>query len=76
MYRAEDGKILDDSVLISRKRQAEMASRGWKRRLVNLQETAQEAYDRIYFPGRIVRIYSETTCIRGYHSHFAMVKEG
>ena len=76
MYRAENGKILDDSVVIGRKRQEQMATKGWSFRVVNSQETAQEAYDRIHggFPNRIVRIYSATTAIRGYHNHFAVVK--
>lgn len=76
MYRAENGKILDDSVILSRSRQDSMLSKGWELRRVDLHETAQEAYDRISAanPFRIVRIYSATTAIKGYHDKYAMIK--
>ena len=76
MYKAENGKILDDSVILANSRMEDMLSKGWSLRHVEIRETAQEAYDRISKaePFKKVRIYSATTRVKGYHDHYAMVK--
>ena len=76
MYTTKEGKILNGSNMISRSRQEKMIQDGWIIRRVESGETDQEAYDRISaeFPGRIVRIYSSTTAVRGYYSKYAMIK--
>ena len=76
MYKAEKGKTLDDSVILSRAREEEMLAKGWSLRHVEIRETAQEAYDRISQaePFKVVRIYSATTAVKGYHSKYAMVR--
>lgn len=76
MYKTIDGKTLDSSVILSRSREDYMLENGWDLRHVETGETAQEAYDRIVQanPEKIVRIYSATTAVRGYHSKYAMVR--
>lgn len=79
MYKAEHGKVLNDHVILSRSRQEDMLNKGWELRHVELHESAQEAYDRIKKqagPLKIVRIYSATTAVRGYHDKYAMVRWG
>lgn len=76
MYTTLKGKTLDDHVILSRSRQEDMLAKGWVLVHVDTHETAQEAYDRITkaHPFRIVRIYSATTAIKGYHDKYAMMR--
>ena len=76
MYKTKEGKVLEDHNMISRSRQEQMLSTGWELRHVDDRESAQDAYDRISKdnPGKIVRIYSATTAVRGYYNKYAMVR--
>lgn len=76
MYITKEGKTLNGSNMISRSRQEKMIQDGWTIVHVDPRESAQKAYDRISDerPGRIVRIYSNTTRVRGYHDKYAMVR--
>lgn len=52
-----------------------MEEAGYRWYNVDFQESAQEAYDRLATSdSKVVRIYSKTTCVRGYHKLYAMVK--
>jgi isocitrate dehydrogenase kinase/phosphatase len=75
MYKTREGKILNESTIISRKRYDEMEEAGYRWYSVELRESAQEAYDRLATSDlKVVRIYSKTTSVRGYHKLYAMVK--
>ena len=76
MYTTKEGKTLNGSNMISRSRQEKMLASGWSLVHVDVRESAQEAYDRISeeHPGRIVRIYSDTTRVRGFHDKYAMMR--
>ena len=76
MYTTKEGKTLNGSNMISRSRQEKMIQDGWTIVHVDPCESAQEAYDRISeeHPGRIVRIYSDTTRVRGFHDKYAMMR--
>ena len=57
------------------KMQKEMADRGWTLKLINRGETAQQTYDRLAESYSQVKVYYDTTMIRGYHENFAFVKK-
>lgn len=79
MYKTKEGKTLKETNMISAARQKQMIDeQGWTISILEPNESAQEAYDRLLkqYPSRIIRIYSETTRIRGYHSLYAMHKLG
>ena len=75
MYITKEGKVLQDTTMISRKRYEKMVKNGYMYASIIFRETAQEAYDGFMSKGyESVRIYSKATRIRGYHELYAMVK--
>ena len=70
-----EGKKLKGSNMISKARQQQMIDQGYMIKTVDSFETAQEAYDRLSMSYTTVRIYSQTTKVRGYYSRYAMVKK-
>lgn len=75
MYIGKNGRRLNEDNMISRSRQEQMLDNGYACMVVRFRETAQEAYDRLSKTHNTVRIYSDTTCVRGYHDLYAMVKD-
>ena len=57
------------------KEQEKMMARGWKIRTAkDPRETPREIFDRLIQSYDRVKIYYDTTRVRGLHSYFAMVK--
>lgn len=75
MYITKTGKKYNDSNMISRAREEQMLNNGYDIRTISVNESAQEAYDRLAAKHDIVRIYSHTTFVRGYYTLYAMVKD-
>lgn len=73
-YTNKKGKTYDAHNMISKSRAEQMQSKGYTYELVNTGELAQEAYDRLSKIFDTVRIYSQTTRVRGYHEFYAMCK--
>lgn len=74
MYKTNEGKVLK-VYAISSERFSEMEVNGYNYLLVYAGETAQMAYNRLIDRGYTkVRIYEESTRVRGYHSLYAMAK--
>jgi hypothetical protein len=71
----KDGKEINVNYC-GRVAQEKMIKNGWNIKLtLNAYEDAQELYDRLNNMGyKQVKVYWDTTCIRGYHSYFAFVK--
>lgn len=73
-YTTKDGKKRNSYVL-SGKRQDTMIHNGWRLCLAKSYcETEQQMYDRLINLYSDVRIYEDTTMIRGLHSIFAMCR--
>lgn len=72
MYTTKEGKTLNESIL-STKRLNRMGDNGYYYRTIE-NETSQQAYDRLSPMYETVRIYTETTRIRGYHKLYALVR--
>lgn len=74
-YTDKSGKVKNIYYGGGKKFQEDMESRGWSVRIANsYQENEQDLYDRLAKYYDKVRIYYDTTMIRGYHKIFAFVK--
>lgn len=73
-YTNNKGKTYDAHNMISKSRAEQMVSKGYTYELVNTGELAQEAYDRLIKKFDVVRIYSQTTRVKGFHTFYAMCK--
>jgi hypothetical protein len=71
----KDGKKVNVNYC-GRAAQERMIKNGWRMKLtLNCHEDEQELYDRLINLGyKEVKVYWDTTCIRGLHSYFAFVK--
>jgi hypothetical protein len=67
--------IMKHPYILGNKRIDEMCERGWRIKLVDsYHETPQELYNRLSELYEDVRIYEDTTRIRGLHTIFAMCR--
>lgn len=57
-----------------RKEQERMTSNGWRIELAEFRESPEEMYKRLSRYHEQVKIYWDTTMVKGYHEYFAMVK--
>ena len=73
-YMTIKGKSLDGDCYISTARMEGMLAKGWCIRAMEPRETPQEAYDRLSKTFETVRIYSQSTRVRGLRSYYAMCK--
>jgi hypothetical protein len=73
-YITKTGKVRK-TYLLSKSRQKEMIENGWFIGLANsCHEGTQELYNRLSERYSDVRIYEDSTMVRGYHTTFAMCK--
>lgn len=56
------------------KGQERMIKNGWRIKLVEFGETSDQLYERLSKRYSKVKVYYDTTRVRGYHEYFAMVK--
>ena len=62
--------------VLGRKRQDEMIARGWSIKVKNsCFETTEEFETRLKGKYKKVKLYEDTTMVRGLHEVFAMVKD-
>ena len=54
--------------------QERMIRNGWRLMLSEWGETEADTFARLSAKWEKVKIYEDTTMVRGYHKHFAMVK--
>ena len=57
------------------KGQERMIKNGWTIKLVKFDETSDQLYERLSQRYSKVKVYYNTTRVRGYHKYFAMVKD-
>lgn len=75
MYYTTKNGTRKNPYVLSAKRQDEMANRGWTLCLADsYSETEQQLYDRLSQRYDDVRIYEDTTRIKGLHNIFAMCR--
>jgi hypothetical protein len=56
------------------KQQERMIKNGWRMILAEFRETPEELYERLVARGYKVKVYWDSTRIRGIHDYFAFVK--
>ena len=57
-----------------RKEVERMLANDWHLELAEFGETSEEIYERLSKRFSKVKVYYGTTCVKGYHEYFAMVK--
>ena len=73
-YTTKDGKHYVGGSYISRARQDKMLENGYFIAHVEMNETEQDAYDRLSQKYEVVKIYTCGTAVRGYRDKYAMCK--